>query len=388
MNTFTRYFSLTVLVVLCLAVGFSSGYLVFQLIGSPAFRLPILVEAYQILLDNGLGPMPTAPALEYGMIRGMVQAYGDPYTIFVEPPQHELETNTLQGSFGGIGVRFERDKDGNLVLYPFPDSPAKEAGIQDGDRLLMVGDLEIASDTPIDAIQAAVRGSVGEQVQLTIARAPDFKPIQVSVKRKEIPLPSLTWHLDASERRLGVIQVNVISSSTPDEIVNAVEDLKSRGATAYALDLRNNGGGLLDAGVQTARLFLKDGTILQEQYRGKSIETYKVEKPGALAEIPLVVLVNNNTASAAEIIAGALKANQRARLIGTPTFGKDTVQLVFDLKDGSSLHVTAAHWWIPGLEPPLKGHGLQPDVPVEQSSDPNSPDEAILAAIRVFFGTG
>jgi len=144
--------------------------------------------------------------------------------------------------------------------------------------------------------------------------------------------------------------------------------------------LRNNGGGLLDAGIETARLFLDDGVVITQQYRGRDPEVFRVEKRGALADIPLVVLVNHNSASAAEIIAGALQAHGRAELVGTPTYGKDTIQLVFDLEDGSSLHVTAAHWWLPGMESGIAGQGLQPDWPVQE--DPNNLQAIFNAALE------
>jgi carboxyl-terminal processing protease len=160
--------------------------------------------------------------------------------------------------------------------------------------------------------------------------------------------------------------------------------LQTRHAAYFVLDLRNNPGGLLSAGVDIARLFLKDGLIMQQQYKGKDVETFRVDKPGPLDAIPLVVLVNHNSASAAEIIAGALKVNKRASLIGTSTFGKDTIQLVYDLQDGSSLHVTSAHWWIPGLDPPLGGNGLQPDIPISPDLENTTPDPFIQAAIQAF----
>jgi carboxyl-terminal processing protease len=164
-----------------------------------------------------------------------------------------------------------------------------------------------------------------------------------------------------------------------------VDDLLARNAQVFILDLRDNYGGLLTAGVDTARLFLSEGEIIQQQYRDQEIETFRVEKAGKLMDIPLAILVNHNTASAAEIIAGSLQANQRAKLIGTPTYGKDSIQLVFDLADGSSLHVTSAQWWIPGLSYPLGGSGLQPDIVVEEVA-PQGPDPVIQAAIQSLLG--
>ncbi len=144
-----------------------------------------------------------------------------------------------------------------------------------------------------------------------------------------------------------------------------MEDLQQRGATAFVLDLRDNPGGLLDAGVDIARLFLKEGSVMQQQYRGQEVKTFEVEKPGPLADLPLAVLINHGSASAAEIAAGALQAHRRATLIGEPSYGKDSIQLVFTLQDGSSLHVTSAQWWIPGLQKPVGEQGLQPDILID-----------------------
>ena len=148
------------------------------------------------------------------------------------------------------------------------------------------------------------------------------------------------------------------------------------------LDLRDNPGGYLTAGVDIARLFLKEGIVMQQQYRDQEVETYEVEKPGPLANIPLAVLINHGSASAAEIAAGALQARKRAPLVGVPSFGKDTIQLVFTLADRSSLRVTAARWWVPGLESPLENTGLQPDILVDSADQASSPDPILQAAVQ------
>ena len=140
--------------------------------------------------------------------------------------------------------------------------------------------------------------------------------------------------------------------------------MQESGTKQFILDLRDNGGGLLTAGVDIARLFLEEGLILEQQYRGEDVESYPVRAPGPYVELPLVLLVNQNTASAAEIVAGALQVYHRAHLVGQPTFGKDTIQLIFNLQDDSSLHVTAARWWIPGIESDLGSQGLQPDIAI------------------------
>ncbi len=362
---FKRAYLLTIFILIVAAAGFAAGYLVHSTINDNSTDWQILNNAHRILRDNGLKDLPAVPELEYGMIHGMVQAYDDPYTVFVEPVQHELQSDTLEGSFGGIGVRLGYDSQDRVVLHPIPGAPAEQQGILDGDRLISVDGLLITSETTMDAIQAALRGPVGEWVEISISRPPDTTQKVFRIKRAQIPLPSVTWHIDADEPRMGVIEVNVVAASTPDEIVTAVGDLRDRGAEVYVLDLRDNYGGLLAAGIDTARLFLDKGEIIQQQYKGKDIEVFRVEQPGPLVEVPLAILVNHNTASASEIIAGSLQAHRRAQLIGSSTYGKDSIQLIFDLDDGSSLHVTSAKWWIPNLEPSLGGNGLLPDIVIE-----------------------
>ncbi len=343
--------------------------------------LSLVSRALQILKDNAYDPLPQPTTLQYAMIRGMLQAMNDPYTTFFEPPQAELQSNQLEGKYGGIGVRLERDSDNYIYLYPIPGSPAEIAGILEGDRLLAVDSTTVTPQSTYDEVQAAIRGPVGQVVKIRLGRPPAYDPLEVNVKRAEVALPSVTWNQAAEDSRVGVIQVNVMAETTPDEITKALLDLHQRGSTYFVLDLRNNGGGLVESGVDTARLFLKSGNVMQQQYRDQPVKTFTVEKPGQFSEVPLAVLVNQSTASAAEIAAGALQAQKRALLVGTPTYGKDSIQLVFDLGDGSSLHVTAARWWVPGLLPGIRGNGLIPDI---RAAD-DDPETPLAKAIQILI---
>lgn len=369
--------------ILIIVIAFSAGFLFHEwqfsdpsVLNNISFLkkdFALLSEAHRLLKDNAYMPLPDNEKLEYGMIRGMLQAYEDPFTVFVEPPQHELQTNQLQGKFGGIGVRIERDTQNYVYLYPLPESSALDAGVREGDRLLFVEDLEVTPDTSDDEIQAAIRGPIGKKVMITVGRQPDYAPTRLTIKRAEVPLPSVTWNLAHGAPQVGVLQIRIIAKTTPDEIVHAISDLQQRGASRFILDIRNNGGGLVEAGVDTARLFLKGGSsVIEQQYRGEKVKVFKVDKPGQYAELPIVVLVNRGTASAAEILAGALQGQNRAQLVGTRTYGKDSIQLVFNLSDGSSLHVTAAQWWVPGLAPKIGQNGLQPNVVVDENADANT----------------
>lgn len=381
MNNKRQLISLALLITIIIS-AFAAGYFAHEYLNLEMQELPILAEARQILNRHALAELPADSTLEYGMVHGMLAELDDPHTRFVEPVQAELTSDNLEGSYGGIGASLDRDPQGYVILHPFPDSPATEAGIVDGDRLILVDEINILPEIATEEVVAALRGPVGEPVSLSIARPPGYETFQFKINRQSIPLPSVTWYTAPADSNVGIIRVNIIAASTVAEIENAIADLNTQQVSYYALDLRGNGGGLVDAGVNIASLFLKEGDILQEQFRDKPIETYSVKEPGANVDLPLVVLVDANTASAAEIVAGALQAHGRAKIIGQPTFGKDTIQLAFDLTDGSSIHVTAAKWWLPGLEVFIGETGLQPDILV--STENNEIDLTIAAAIEYF----
>jgi carboxyl-terminal processing protease len=347
--------------------------------------MSLVEEALTILNSHAFIDPPPAKAREYGMIRGLVSSYDDPYTVFIEPALHELENDDLRGEFGGIGVRIEQNFDGQHVLYPLPESPALASGIRDGDILLAVDQLEITTSTPIEEIEAGLRGRTGTHVQVKVLAAQNAQIADYTLERANYPIPSVTWNLDNDQPRLGILHISRMSGTTVDEIRRAIQDLASQGAAYYVLDLRDNPGGLLDAGIDIARLFLRDGIIIEQQYKNQPVKAARVTKPGEFADLPLAVIVNNGTASSAELVSGALKAHGRARIYGLPTYGKDTLQLVFELSDHSSIHVTAAKWWIPNLEPPIGGNGVIPDVDVQP--DAPGPKPEIQAIIQTAFPT-
>ncbi len=370
--------------ILAMAVFLAGFYLGNTQAGKTAQDFSLVSQTYDILARHALDPMPDAVKMEYAMIRGLLQAYGEPHTSFHEPPQHELQSNRLEGRFGGIGVRIQRDSEQNFRLYPLRDSPAAESGILDGDQLIQVDDLLISPQTNDEQVQSALRGPVGSSVKIVIFRLDKNEILEFSLKRAEISLPSVVWNLLPEDERIGLVRVNVIAATTADEIRTAVNSLKAAGMELLVLDLRDNSGGLVDAGIEISRLFLKAGdTILEQQYRDQAVQSFKAITDGEFQSQPLVVLINHGTASAAEIVAGSLKTTHQAALIGATSFGKDTIQLVFELSDGSSLHVTAARWWIPGLEPPVRDHGIQPDYVIEAQAEENLESRYILKILEL-----
>ncbi len=374
----------TVITIISLAITFTAGYFLNQFLNPPELELPVLAEAQSLINDYAYYPTPDGSALEYGMIHGMVGALEDPYASFVEPAQHELDTDTFDGEFGGVGSQITLDEEGQYLLYPFPEGPAETAGIEKGDILLAVDGQSIVDELDINVIVSMIRGPEGQKVSLTVARPPDMEEYTFEIKRENFPIPSVTWRPLEQAPNIGLIEVNLIASSTAEEITNAIEDLKTSGVEYFILDLQNNGGGILDSGLDIARLFLTEGDILYEQARGKDLKTYKVNGEGPYTDLPLVVLINQFSASASEIIAGAIQAHDRAPLIGTPSYGKNTIQLVFTLADESSIHVTNAIWWLPGgsAEDDFQ---LIPDIPSEEE---NPTREQVIQMAVDYFQTG
>lgn len=368
------------LFVTSLGTAFASGYFLRAAVYPKEYQFSLLEQAFRIFIEHEYYDLPEKEVLEYGMIRGMLQAGGDPYAVFLEPVQQELETDALQGDYGGIGVEITRDHEGQVWLHPMANSPAAKAGIQDGDRLLAIEGTLLTPQLTLEEIEAALRGPVGEPLNLTIAHPPGLIPLDIRIVREKFDLPSVTWFFYPPVPQVAVVKVNLFSASSRSEIETAFNLLRSEGASYFVLDLRDNGGGLLTAGIDIARLFLSQGVVMYQQYRGREVESFHVDEPGQFSAVPLVVLVNRGTASAAEIVAGALKAHGRAAVIGETTFGKNSIQLAFDLEDGSSLHITAAEWWIPGMDRKEEPGGIHPDIVLP--ADQLNSDAALQTAVE------
>jgi carboxyl-terminal processing protease len=359
-----------VVVILSIAIGYFGG----QFIAHSRSDFGLLRQAHVILLENTILEIPDDPTLEYGMIKGMLSELGDPYTGFIEPATHEVLTDELAGRFGGIGVRLERDTQAQWRLYPLPDSPALAAGIQDGDLLLAVDDLLVSPHTDEVTLLAAVRGPEGETVSITIDRGGE--QLTFDIQRQSVPLPSITWHLVPDAPKIGMLRVHLIAETTAEEMRSAIESLLDQGMTGLIIDLQDNGGGLVEAGVDIVRLFLPSGEVIGQSFKGEEVRVFAVDQPGPFTDLPLVLLINHNTASSAEIVAGALKAHQRGTLVGRSTHGKTSVQFIFELSDGSSVHITSGRWWVDGQSFPLP-----PDF--EVIDDPSGV-EILRTALKVF----
>jgi carboxyl-terminal processing protease len=338
---------------------------------NPAYasrQIPLLWEVWSIVETDFIGEVPDSTTMTYGAIRGALGTLNDPYTTFIEPRQHQRQMEDLRGSFGGIGVTMRRDKDGYVLLSPMPDSPALRAGVQPGDVLISAAGAPITPAVSFEDITALVRGPVSSSVTIQVWRGDPPTTYSFTIVRQEIVLPSVTWRLVEEQPEVGYIALSRFSDRSAGEIEQAIAELRAAGATRLILDLRDNGGGLRQAGVEVAGQFLQDGVVMYQWRKGGVEESFDVTGGGLATDLPLVVLVNHGTASAAEIVAGALQDHARARLIGEPTFGKGSVQHIYDLSDSSSLHVTTAEWLTPKRSR-LSGQGLVPDVTVVRTPE-------------------
>lgn len=338
-----------------------------------------LLQQVQDYLDQYyLRDQPSPTQREYGAIRGLLTAINDKYTFFVEPPVAASESNVLAGTYGGIGVQINRDAQARFVLFPFRDSPAYKAGVRDNDILLTVNGGDVPIITGIDIVDQLLRGEVkdGNGVKITVKRGTET--LSFAIPFAVIEVPSVIWRPVSEVPDVGYIQILRFTNRTPTEVEQALSELKTANVKYLILDLRNNPGGLLDECVRVAGQFIGGGTIFIEKERNKETE-YKSPIEKALTDLPMIAITNKGTASAAELVAGALRDRGRARLLGQTTYGKGSVQLILGLADKSSIHVTTAEWFPPSRTP-LDGKGLAPDVPV--NPDPNGKDVELIEAIR------
>jgi carboxyl-terminal processing protease len=280
----------------------------------------------------------------------------------------EQERESLRGNFGGVGAVLELNESGEIVLSPIEGNPAELAGILEGDILIAVDGQQIDQELSIGDVAELIRGEEGTKVTLTILHPNASEPEDITIVRAAILLPSITFNLLEEDPSVGYIKLSRFSGESNAEMQEALEELKELGAEKLILDLRQNGGGLLDAAVNVSDQYLKEGPVVYQISKDEKEKIFEASNETPADDIPLVVLIDQGTASAAEILAGALQDRDRATLIGTNTFGKGSVQVAYDLSDGSSVHVTSARWLTPNRHQ-IDQQGLSPDIPVELTEE-------------------
>ncbi len=304
----------------------------------------------------------------YQAIRQSLKDLGDPYTRFLDPQEYEELTSQTSGELSGIGIRLGIDQKTSkiIVVEPIPNSPASEAGLKAGDHIVSINGKSTKLMT-LEQASAEIKGEVGTEVKLKISRLekPGF---DVTIARAQIELPSVSYTLNQEQdSKVGYIKLDEFSSHAAEQMQTAIQDLSAKQASGFILDLRGNPGGLLFSSVEIARMWMTKGAIVSTIDRKGGNQKFSANGK-ALTNLPLVVLVDGYSASASEILAGALKENHRAKVVGSRTYGKGTVQSVHALSDGSGLAVTIARYYPPsGID--INKKGIAPDIKVDLSRE-------------------
>ena len=298
--------------------------------------------------------------LIYGAIKGMVKTL-DPHSFFMSPKEYEELMIQTKGSFSGVGIEITIRNNVLTVVSPIEGTPAFKAGIKAGDQIIMVGD-KSTKDLSIMEVVKLIRGPKGSKVKLTISRKGLEKPIDFLITRDVIPIKSVRSFFLPFD--IGYIRVSNFQSDTGQELSKALKEVESKKKLkGLILDLRNNPGGLLSQAVKVADEFLDSGLIVSIKSRDRKEEKSVAHKNGKPRKYPMIVLVNEGSASASEIVAGALQDNKRALILGSTTFGKGSVQTLFPLSDGSGLRLTTAIYYTPDGRS-IQASGIEPDIKV------------------------
>lgn len=301
--------------------------------------------------------------LQDGLMRGLVDAAGDPYTTYMNAEEAAEFQSDLNGTFSGIGAELGKRDDKLVVIAPITGAPAQAAGVRAGDEIVKIND-EDATSLSVDAAVNKIRGEVGTEVKLSLLR--NGKSVEVTIKRAQITVPSVKSEILAGN--IGYLQISRFSDDTADLAKEAAKEFADKKVSGVIVDVRNNGGGLLDASVKVAGLWLDNKVVVEERQGGKTKSALRSGNNPPLAGIPTIMLINEGSASASEILAGALHDHGVSKLVGNKTYGKGSVQELIDLPSGGKLKVTVARWFTPNGKN-IDKEGIRPDIEVDLTDD-------------------
>ncbi|MDQ0285122.1 carboxyl-terminal processing protease [Desulfofundulus luciae] len=353
-NRWIRWLAALSVVVFLIIAAFGS------VLASNYKHLGTLFQVISLVRTRYLEPV-SATTLVDGAIRGLVESLNDPYSVYLDPGEYARLQEQIRGSFGGLGILVGIKEEHLTVMRSYQGTPAYRKGIKQGDVIIRI-DGRDARGMDLDTAVSLMRGPVGTEVKLTIARKGVPQPWDVKLVREEISVPTVEGRM-IPDKGIGYISLTQFTEKTPEELEATISRLKKEGMRAVLLDLRNNPGGELRSAVKVASYFIPRGPVVYIQYRSGREETYTSE--GKNLNLPLVVLINRASASAAEILAGAVKDTRAGILVGEKTFGKGIVQTVFDLDNGAGLKLTTARYLTPSRHD-IHKKGIMPDVVVEQ----------------------
>lgn len=320
-------------------------------------------ESWQIVHDDYVDQPVDDLKLMQGAISGMLDSLGDEHTSYMDPHVYTQATSSMEGSYDGIGAWVDSTGDYLAIVSPMPGSPAEEVGLKPGDLVIAI-DGEDMTGIDGDLVIRKVLGEAGTTIELTIRRKGESEPLIFEITRAHITIPSVEGEL--LEDNIGYVRIYTFGSNTTSELRAMLKDLLDEGAEGFIVDFRNNGGGLLVTAIQVASEFIPGGeVVLYEQYGNGTRDTHKATRGGLATDLPLILLMNEGSASASEVVAGAIQDLGRGELVGVTSFGKGSVQNWIPLNnDQGAVRVTIAKWLTPD-ERTIHGVGLTPDVVVE-----------------------
>ena len=360
--------TIAIVLVVCLifmAGAFTGYYFQLNPTGGSGFNhlFKPFYQAWDIVHDQYLEQPVNDTLLMQGAIKGMMDSLGDPYTGYMDPEEYRQQNTPLQGEYTGIGAYVDTSGDALIFISPMPNSPAEAAGIQPGDTVIMIDGEDVRGMEP-DLVLQKILGPEGTTVVIIVQREGESEPIEFTIERAVITIPTVEQTM--LEDQIGYIRLYSFSSNSAEEFNTALTTLLDDGAQRLIVDLRSNSGGYVDTAVDIISDFInKDNIILIEEWGDGSRNEYTARGNPLAPDIPMVLLVDGGSASASEIMAGALQDYGRAKLIGTTTYGKGLIQNWIPLADDSgAVRVTIARWLTP-KEQQIQGNGLTPDITVE-----------------------
>lgn len=321
-------------------------------------------EAWQVIFNDYVDRDKLDPqALSSAAIRGMIEASGDVHAAYYDAEEYKALQARQNGTYGGIGAVVTIDDGQLIVIAPIEGTPAERGGIKPRDKILEI-DGESTVGLTLEEAAIKIQGELGTQVTLLVLHEGEESPVTLVFTREEVNVPSV--YEEVLPEKIAYVRITSFSTRTDSELVSALENVLGEDVKGIILDLRNNPGGTLDAAVSVASQFLEDGQVLYSLDSKGDRETWEVRDGGLATDLPLAVLVNGSSASASEVVSGAIQDQERGVLIGTQTFGKGSINHYRELSDGSAVYISIARWYTPNGRQ-IEGNGLTPDIVVEMT---------------------
>jgi carboxyl-terminal processing protease len=343
-------------------------------------------EAWGIVHDQFVDQPLDDTKLVRGAIEGMINALGDEQSSYMDPDTYRQANIPLEGSYEGIGAWVDTQGELLTIIAPMPGSPAEVAGLKPGDAVIAIDGEDVTGIDPSLVIRR-ILGPAGTKVDLTVMRNGEAQPLDFQITRANISVPSIDSRMLDGD--IAYVHLYTFGQSSSDDLRSSLRELMAQNPTGLILDLRGNGGGFLSTAIEVASEFIPDGVIMTEHFGDGQVQTYNAQGGGLATDVPMVVLIDGGSASASEIVAGAIQDRGRGKLVGETSFGKGSVQNWVPLEsDGGAVRVTIARWYTPGGRL-LDKTGLQPDVEVQRTDDDilNDRDPQLDRAVQLLQGS-